>query len=287
MFAIHRPLGLRCFRDTISRSYLPRTRLYTILSSSTRLNRSKKVPSLGSGVPGLSQEGLAAERFLSHLESTYDALTLSHPTLWLCVAAIAFSGLNHPEAVPWIYQHAVQKENMDQRLMARKMKDALFKASVLFGIPKALNGMAALQEVLPPELQDEKPLRKNPTSPANLAALHKAGQAFFSQLYGEITPTEQPFLVDSYPDLGGPFYMTTIIYGYVYSFTDYLDAAETSLCIVAALIASGSPKRQYDNHVAGALRNKASRSELEAVQQVVSAVVHRCTSARKAPIERY
>ena len=63
------------------------------------------------------------------------------------------------------------------------------------------------------------------------------------------------------------FFSTTFAYGYTYGFPLVLSAAETSFAIVAALIASDTP-RQIDWHLQGAVRNGASIAEIQAVRQI-------------------
>lgn len=62
-------------------------------------------------------------------------------------------------------------------------------------------------------------------------------------------------------------FSTTFAYGYTYGFSDVLTAAETSFAMVAALIAADTP-RQIDWHLHGAIRNGASRAEIEAVRRI-------------------
>ncbi|KAF9258052.1 hypothetical protein L218DRAFT_1080624 [Marasmius fiardii PR-910] len=63
-----------------------------------------------------------------------------------------------------------------------------------------------------------------------LRLFRKRGEEFFATLYGETTGIVRPFLNEIYPDMGGDFFMSTVGYGYIYSYTDILSPAETSLC---------------------------------------------------------
>jgi hypothetical protein len=77
----------------------------------------------------------------------------SHPNPWDIVAAVAFTGSNLPEAVPIVYQHALndlrhrqaqdhpegktqEEVDADELLLVRRIKDAIFKAGITFGYPR-------------------------------------------------------------------------------------------------------------------------------------------------------
>lgn len=58
---------------------------------------------------------------------------------WYIVAAVAFSASNRPETVPHVFQHVAQDlqgERASQLLLARKMRDALFKSGLTSGYPR-------------------------------------------------------------------------------------------------------------------------------------------------------
>lgn len=89
---------------------------------------------------------IATPEFLSRLKAIYPTNTpnsLRNP--WFFVAAVAFSASNLPEAVPLVYQHALQSvtspdshvgDDATTLLLVRKVKDALFKSGLLSGYPK-------------------------------------------------------------------------------------------------------------------------------------------------------
>ena len=87
----------------------------------------------------------------------------SHQNPWYIIAAVAFTGSNLPEAVPIVYQHALNdlrrrrtqdhpegktQEEMDaeELLLVRRIKDAIFKAGITFGYPRV--GLAHRLRVL-------------------------------------------------------------------------------------------------------------------------------------------
>ncbi|KAJ8096326.1 hypothetical protein PM082_011484 [Marasmius tenuissimus] len=215
---------------------------------------------------------IPSEDFFPELKSLYTA-TNTCSTTWACIAAVAFSGFNVPEAVPLIFECAQRHENVEGKLLVRRIREALFKSGLMYGFPKSINGLAALRNVLPEELQDRTPLRPDPTT--QLDETKKKGQVLFDQLYGEKSPTVSNFLEEIHSDLGGDFFMKTIAYGYIYGYTDILSATETSLCIVAGAIVAGTAPQLVD-HEAGARRNGASADEIEATKRIVVAVAKGC-----------
>ncbi|KAL0059853.1 hypothetical protein AAF712_013393 [Marasmius tenuissimus] len=199
---------------------------------------------------------IPSEDFFPELKSLYTA-TNTCSTTWACIAAVAFSGFNVPEAVPLIFECAQRHENVEGKLLVRRIREALFKSGLMYGFPKFEKGLFS------------------PDPTTQLDETKKKGQALFDQLYGEKSPTVSNFLEEIHSDLGGDFFMKTIAYGYIYGYTDILSATETSLCIVAGAIVAGTAPQLVD-HEAGARRNGASADEIEATKRIVVAVAKGC-----------
>lgn len=86
---------------------------------------------------------IATPEFLSHIKSLYPAQPSELENPWFFVAAIVFSTSNLPDAVPLIFQHVLKDisqqstgADQDSLLLARKMKDAIFKSGMLSGYAK-------------------------------------------------------------------------------------------------------------------------------------------------------
>ncbi|KAJ3868671.1 AhpD-like protein [Lentinula novae-zelandiae] len=203
---------------------------------------------------------------LSHLKSIYPSTGISNASNpWYIVTAVAFSASNEPQAVPEVFNYALAEagqEREERLLLARKFRDALFKAGLTSGYSKTINSLAALHEVMPPELRDTTMLRDKTTSIQD----HEGnGRAFFRETYGDTADSVQTLLDTIYPDMG--YFSNTIGYGYTYGFTDILSPLETSYVLVASLIASDTP-RQINWHLDGARRNGATLEEVKAVRQI-------------------
>jgi endoribonuclease Dicer len=102
---------------------------------------------------------------------------------WYIVAAVAFSASNKPEAVPQVFAHALEDLKSlsisakpdDEKQLARKMREALFKSGLISGYPKvynviqtpwstievqqAINSLRALSETMPEDLREKELLR--------------------------------------------------------------------------------------------------------------------------------
>ncbi|KAG6873365.1 hypothetical protein C0995_016474 [Termitomyces sp. Mi166 len=185
---------------------------------------------------------------------------------WYIIASVAFCASNRVEEVPRVFQYALKElkaesDNFDDHLLlARKVRDALFKGGMVGGYARTINGLVALNEVMPEELRDTKTMRRTDTP---IEQYEKIGEAMFRNIYGETADSVQDLLDTIYPDMG--WFSNTIAYGSTYGFTDILSPLETSYTLVAALIASDSP-RQIQWHLDGARRRGATFEEVQTVR---------------------
>ncbi|KAF9466232.1 AhpD-like protein [Collybia nuda] len=218
---------------------------------------------------------LATASFLSHLKSIYPNNGIRNGNIinpWYIVAAVAFSASNRPDAVPHVFQYAMKDLQMEghlgtnslegERLLARKLRDALFKSGLTSGYPRAINSLVALSEVMPEELRDTKTMRRTETP---ITEYEKTGRALFHNIYGDTADSVQSLLDGAYPDMG--WFSNTIGYGLTYGFTEVLSPLETSYTLVAALIAGDTP-RQIGWHLDGARRGGATFEEVQAVRRI-------------------
>ncbi|EFI28454.1 hypothetical protein CC1G_13987 [Coprinopsis cinerea okayama7 len=218
--------------------------------------------------------------FLNQLRSLYPARSgasgaagggslLSSP--WYILAAVAFSASNKPDAVPRVFEHALNQfpthegssHAEDRRQLARKLREALFKSGLISGYPRAINSLRALHEAMPDDLKDTE-LQRDPNLP--LSEYQQKGQVYWDSVYGETAPAVQGLLDAIYPDMG--WFSKTIGYGLVYNARpDILSPLETSFTLVAALIAGDTPQ-QIAWHLKGALRCGASVEEIHAARKI-------------------
>ncbi|KAF8638830.1 hypothetical protein AX17_001888 [Amanita inopinata Kibby_2008] len=205
---------------------------------------------------------LANTAFLDHLKSLFPDKTGSNP--WFIVAAVAFSASNRPEEVPRVFAHAIKDVQTEQEKLtvARKFRDALFKAGLICGYSRTINGLRALDDAMPEQLRDASVLRNVDIS---LEEYGKLGRRMFEYQYGDTAPRVQSLLNGIYPDMG--WFTSTIAYGIVYGFTEILSPLETTYTLVASLI-SVDTAQQIIWHLANARRTGATLEEVQAVRQI-------------------
>jgi len=193
---------------------------------------------------------------------------------WYIVAAVAFSASNRPEGVSQVFEHALadlRASNAisdgstigsdNEKLLAQRFRDALFKSGLISGYPKAINSMKSLHEAMPEELWETAISRD---TGATLASYEASGQTLWRSVYGEKAGSVQDLLDSIYPDMG--WFSRAIGYGLVYGHTDFVSPLETSYTLVAALIAGDTPQ-QIDWHLEGAQRGGATFEEVKAVRE--------------------
>ncbi|KJA15966.1 hypothetical protein HYPSUDRAFT_331609 [Hypholoma sublateritium FD-334 SS-4] len=214
---------------------------------------------------------------------------------WYIVAAVAFSASNRPEGVPQVFEHALADlraslanaertalSSDNEKLLAQRFRDALFKSGLISGYPKAINSLKSLHEAMPVELWETAVSRD---TGATLTSYEVAGQSLWRSVYGEKSGSVQALLDSIYPDMGEIFtrysylcimlksrdlfegwFSRAIGYGLVYGHTDFVSPLETSYTLVAALIAGDTPQ-QIDWHLEGAQRGGATFEEVSAVRE--------------------
>ncbi|KAF9557208.1 hypothetical protein CPC08DRAFT_59225 [Agrocybe pediades] len=111
---------------------------------------------------------------------------------WYIVAAVAFSASNRPEAVPQVFQYVLEdlksnqnasdSSNAEGKVVAQKLREALFKSGLTSGYPKAINALKSLHECMPEEWKETQ-LQRNPDK--SLADYSSAGDNLFNAIYGQ------------------------------------------------------------------------------------------------------
>jgi len=199
------------------------------------------------------------------LKSGDSSSVLRNP--WFIVASVAFSASNRPEAVPFVFEQALRdlksrgSDKSEELMLARKMREALFRSGLISGYPKVINSLKALHEVMPIELQDKEVHRNTQSS----SAYEASGQKLWQSVYGEKADHVQALLNEIYPDMG--WFSKTIGYGLIYAPTEILSPLENSYTLIAALIAGDTPQ-QIIWHLDGARRAGATLEEVQAVRDI-------------------
>ncbi|SCU93369.1 LAFA_0F16028g1_1 [Lachancea sp. 'fantastica'] len=147
-----------------------------------------------------------------------------------------------------------------QTTITQKLREALLKSGALTGIPKSINSLQALKLVTPNKL---RPLTQNidahscnliegSVRPVNVAPeqVVQNGIGHWNKIYSKVSNKVVNNLNSSYPDLWQ--FVLCNVYGPLLSFDDILDAQETSLVIIAALVPQDM-NAQLWGHMKGAL----------------------------------
>jgi hypothetical protein len=81
---------------------------------------------------------LATSSFLEALKAVYPKTSPVNP--WYIVAAVGFSACNRPEEIPLVFEHTLKdiSSQNEKLLLARRLRDALFKSGMLTGFNKVL-----------------------------------------------------------------------------------------------------------------------------------------------------
>ncbi|KAH7242398.1 AhpD-like protein [Fusarium tricinctum] len=200
---------------------------------------------------------------------------------WYFITATTLSAINRPDEVPNVLQNAIEGRldtanegvtGRDEQLrIARRLREALVKASAVAGMPKTINALFSLKSATPEDLLDESGTdaaspRQRDIYDSSPTQVLKRGQAFFENIYGNISRRIMGQLDRSgAPDLG---LLARLTYGYVLSNTDVLTPAETSFVLIASLIPQ-DVNPQLKGHLRGALNGGATVDEVRAVRDVV------------------
>ncbi|EDR10888.1 uncharacterized protein LACBIDRAFT_315847 [Laccaria bicolor S238N-H82] len=216
---------------------------------------------------------VATSTFLNSVKAFYPTRkgvgTVVNP--WYIVAAVAFSASNKPEGVSEVFRYVLQElplasQLADRRMIAGKLREAIFKSGLISGYPKAINSLKALHEATPEELRETKIQRDTGLS---LTEYEKRGDVFWRSVYGDTADNIQVMLNSIYPDMG--WFSKTIGYGITYSNFEILSPLETSYALVASLIAGDTPQ-QIAWHLDGARRGGATLEEAQAVRKIAMEV---------------
>ncbi|KAF8936540.1 hypothetical protein BGZ47_009454 [Haplosporangium gracile] len=230
------------------------------------------------------------------ISSWKDALSLSPPEFRLILIACTLTAANFPKLlVPLVHQALNDIESgslvvpainstlttttsnfsplPDTQLLEtqvrfiRRLREGMFKGSVLCGGPYGINALGAVHFALSPELSAAVnaagPVR-GPHNTATPEEYQQRGRELFQTIYQHHTEPILAKIGNSSKDLVEGILRDT--YGKVLSDTTLISIPETELCLVASLVPLNVPP-QLKSHVYGS-RNVGV--PMERVQQVVT-----------------
>ncbi|MBW0526741.1 hypothetical protein O181_066456 [Austropuccinia psidii MF-1] len=225
--------------------------------------------------------------FLNRIRST-----IKRPDLDYLLTSIASTSLGHGEAwLPVIFSHAIKRplnlslesqnlqNPLDQYkiLVFRQMKEAIIKASILIGVPKAIEASLTLKETGSKfEVHEHTFTRKHFMDLTFQDLINKGDQGMSRVYKGDIDGIFKymgPDLVDI------QLMSRAITYGFFLSPVQPespLTPQQVQAVILSALI-SQRAKREIVWHLRGALRHGFDRDEIESIQSAVELVSAQCT----------
>ncbi|CEP63854.1 Pxp2p LALA0_S09e03994g [Lachancea lanzarotensis] len=180
-----------------------------------------------------------------------------------------------------------------QTIITQKLREALLKSSALTGIPKSINSLQALKMVTPKKLKPitedidahSNNLFEGSARPVDVAPgkVVENGIHHWNRIYSKVTNKVINNLNTSYPDLWQ--FVLCNVYGPLLSFDDILDAQETSLVIIAALVPQDL-NAQLWGHLKGALNVGCDRETINAARNMSILISKWCGIRWKSDVVR-
>lgn len=171
-----------------------------------------------------------------------------------------------------------------QREMTEKFREALLKTGPLGGLPRAINSLSELSKAVPLSLTAS--YEHVPKDASELCELFprtkrsvsdcleiERGMRHWNHIYGKVSGRVIQNLNRSYPDLW--YYTMAHAYGPLLSYSEILDAKETSLTIIAALVPQ-DVNPQLWGHLKGALNVGCTHQEVENARSLSVRVAQWC-----------
>lgn len=206
--------------------------------------------------------------------------------------AVSLCEKNDSEEITRIIDDLYKSPTKYQKDLTEKLREALLKTSPLGGLPKAINGLHELSKVTPKSLASPyQHVPKNATTALDLFPMIKRtldendhverGMKHWNHLYGKVSGRVINNLNRSYPDLW--YYTMSHAYGPLLSFSEVLNAQETSLVIISSLVPQ-DVNPQLWGHLKGALNVGCSKEEIERARSLSIQIAKWCGVQWKADV---
>ncbi|KAK2038045.1 hypothetical protein LZ31DRAFT_599955 [Colletotrichum somersetense] len=166
---------------------------------------------------------------------------------WYIVAAVALASASAGPDVTNVYKKAILGLSLeDQKLVQRRVKEAILKTSALYGIPRSLQALLPLFKTLKDDEIDhygprwEASQAEGPASSEVKKARYEKARSYFDIIWTpKVAQANRDLNFKYHPDL---YYLNTQLnYEYYISEDAILDPIETQMCNVAALICCNCP----------------------------------------------
>nr|POE47336.1 uncharacterized protein c17d11.03c [Quercus suber] len=229
--------------------------------------------------------------FYSKLAGLYQGGHSDWP--WYCYAALVFQVNDQMNLVgeTWSVAHESAAGNEQTQLrIARQLREAMLKASVLVGFPKGINAMTTLQQrihadapALGKSLDNDKSLRENLQRPEK----DNRGKEFFSKVYAQHTDRVLHSLaIVSGGDLAE--FAINAVYGDLMAEVSRLNARDTGLLeFLACYATAGTSGLQAKSHMYGSHNLGNTKTEILAVVAICDAIENEYDLKKDRPLEQY
>ncbi|OQV06736.1 hypothetical protein CLAIMM_11267 [Cladophialophora immunda] len=201
---------------------------------------------------------------------------------WYFIAATTLAVLNRPDEIPRVFRHAIDHCRLDNNgtdraaelTIARRMREALVKASAVGGLAKTINALLALKTETPDQLLDLPPTpsptaRRQDLVETPPATTLERGKLYFDRNYGKIAGRVMNQMeLSGTEDLG---VVARLLYGHILSNANILSPVETSYVLIAGLIPQ-DVNPQLKGHLRGALNHGATFEEVQAVRDAAISI---------------
>ncbi|KAF5572850.1 carboxymuconolactone decarboxylase [Fusarium pseudoanthophilum] len=194
---------------------------------------------------------------------------------WYLAAAVALAASSAGDRVPDLYHFVVADLPLDQeKIVQRRIKEALLKTSVLMGIPKALQSLVPLYRCMDKDKIDAYgPRTESLGSVEATKAREERAQHHFDMLWTQDAAREhKQFLRENHPDA----YLLCTKWSYEYWFSEdaILSLRETQICTTAAIMCVNSPTQALW-HTRGIVRVGGTIEEARLTQEMVLRIADR------------
>ncbi|KAJ8474648.1 hypothetical protein ONZ45_g15877 [Pleurotus djamor] len=218
----------------------------------------------------------AIQQLKSLYPATVPSLGVHHPgsNPWYLIAAMAFNAVGRPEAIVPVYNTVLEDLRAhsshddvdvdDHVMVVQKLQEALLKASLIHGIPRAVTAMSILNGAVPKSILEKlsTPLRDF-DRPFSAMALH--GNQFLREAFGEVGGSKvQDLLKTCSPDIAT---FMAGSYSLVLSHSSILTLHETSSALVAVSILDDFPRGARWTYLA-AMQLGVTIDEMKAIREI-------------------
>ncbi|KAH6698165.1 hypothetical protein BKA61DRAFT_710161 [Leptodontidium sp. MPI-SDFR-AT-0119] len=204
---------------------------------------------------------------------------------WYIIAACAMAASSAGAQIPDLYRMASASLDLEtEKVVQRRIKDAILKTSGLYGIPRSLQALLPLFAILPDDHIDRvSPRYDSYGDPEATKAREARGMKYFDTIW---TPAIGEFnrakLLKYSPDL----FLLNLKFYYEWNLSEVaiLSAVETQMCNAAALICSFCPT-QATWHTRGIVRHGGTIKDARMAQGLGLAIAE-LYDARTGDIEK-